>query len=110
MATIPLVPIPTAAEVQAYAGTTDARVDDPLSNVIALARGYTRGVGFETAGQCPEDVAAVIVAATVRAVQTPVGRITRQIGDVEITREAREPWGFSLLERLVLDRYRLRSA
>lgn len=75
--------------------------------VQALARGYTRGRGFDPAtGDPADDLAAVITCATARLLANPeqlmttVGGVTTGNGFA----------GWSLAETFILNRYRKRAA
>ncbi len=80
--------------------------DRAVSLVLEMARGYTRGRGFDPASGMPgADVAAVIVTAAARLAanvgQTPAtaGGLTLGVG-----------WsGWTLAEQMVLNRYRARA-
>lgn len=95
--------------VAAYLGLASSdRLLVIAEQVVGLARGYTRGVGFEIAGQVPDDLGAALVTACARLYAlAPKGVASKTIGDLTIEYD-RAQWGWSLAERLVLDRYRVR--
>lgn len=101
----------TGQDVAAFMGQPDdagfldlAKQHVPV--VQALARGYTRGRGFDPAtGDPADDVAAVITCATTRLLANPeqlmttVGGVTTGAGFA----------GWSLAETFILNRYRQRA-
>ncbi|MCB0995554.1 MAG: hypothetical protein KDB21_10710 [Acidimicrobiales bacterium] len=102
----------TAADVVAALGRTGdagalAQAEGLLPLVVALARSYTRGVGFEDEPDLPDDLAAVIVLACCRLVPNAA----------QLEREATESYqasgafiGWTLAELVVLNGYRRRTA
>ncbi|MBS9534256.1 hypothetical protein KIH27_11725 [Mycobacterium sp. M1] len=72
--------------------------------VTALARGYTRGIGFD-ASEPNDEIAAVIVTATARLVANPQ-QLSTDVGNVSIRGGFS---GFNLAELFVLNRYRKRA-
>lgn len=101
----------TGGDVAAFMGQLgDAGFSDLAEQhvqvVQALARGYTRGRGFDPAtGDPADDLAAVITTATARLLANPeqlmatVGGITVGAGFA----------GWSLAETFILNRYRKRA-
>lgn len=73
--------------------------------VTAMVRAYTRGRGFDPAGQPFDDVAAVITTATARLLANPE-QIETTVGGV---RTGQGFQGFMLAETFVLNRYRRRA-
>lgn len=102
---------PTGQDVAAFMGQAgDAGFLDLAEQhckiVTALARGYTRGRGFDPGtGDPADDVAAVITCATARLLANPeqimttVGGVTTGAGFA----------GWSLAETFILNRYRRRA-
>ena len=110
VAVLPMVRPPTADDVGAFLGMANppAHAGAVLQAVTRLARGYTRGNGWETAGGLlPEDLAGAVLSATARRLQHVEGIAAKEIGDVRLEFD-RSGWAWSLAERVVLDRYRLR--
>lgn len=76
--------------------------------VIALARSYTRGNGFDPDGiGLSEDVAAVVVCATARLLTNPQQYTREQVGDWSAVGGFT---GWTLAELYVLNAYRRRTA
>lgn len=105
----------TGADVAAFMGQGDdaelvALADRHVAIVTELARAYTRGNGFDGAGEGDPlpDVAAVITMATARLVNNPEQNKREQYEDYQVTPTAFVGW--SLVETLVLNRYRKRSS
>lgn len=101
---------PTAKDVADFMGQGDdptvvALASKSLPLVTAMARSYTRGVGFHRDGPA-EDLAAVITVATARMVANPE-QVDIHAGEVAVTGGFS---GWSLAELFVLNRYRKRAA
>lgn len=121
MAVLPLVSLlpvtgPTSPVAVAAAGLLGTVADERLAAVgyvvTKLAVGYTRGQGFDLTGTaCSEDIFTVIAMATARMdrLEAARGLASKEVGDIRIEYD-RAQWGWSLAERLVLDRYRVRVA
>jgi hypothetical protein len=101
----------TAQDVCVFLG----RGDDPATLALAQAhlplvtefvRAYTRGNGF-TGDQPDASISAVIVTATARMVQNP--ELIRQATTGTESRSYTTFDGFSMIEQLVLNKYRLRA-
>lgn len=97
---------PTAADIAAFLGqsgdpTVAALAGQHLPIVTAMARAYTRGVGF-TDGAPNEEIAAVITTATARLMAHPT-QVAQGVGETH-TRQGFHGW--SLAETFVLNRYR----
>lgn len=115
MALIDRYPLLGGIDVAQFLGRPDdQRLIDMASmhvvQVSAMARSYTRGAGFdmkvdgETVSARPNDeIAAVIIMATARLVVNPA-QVTSEEADGYRTSGSFQ--GFTLTERLVLDRYR----
>ncbi|OBB71222.1 hypothetical protein [Mycobacterium sp. 852014-52144_SCH5372336] len=86
---------------------TQATTVVPL--ITAMAKAYTRGRGFDAAGEPNDEVAAVITTAAARLVAN--GRqlaVRDKVDDVE--QEYRGGFnGWTLAEQIVLNRYRVRA-
>lgn len=103
---------PTGAEVVTWLGLTGqghtARAEAMIPEVTAFARAYTRGRGFGPNGTMAAEISAVILTVTARAMTNPDG-----LGKTTITgpfTETMAGWqGFNLMERLTLDRYRVKA-
>lgn len=109
-----LRPEPTPGEVATFLqwdAETAPTIAPHLVSVTAFVRSYTRGVGFTTTTEGPyveQDVAAVIVSATCRSVTNP-----EQVSRVEVGSYNAMPArfeGFTLVEQIVLNNYRRRTA
>lgn len=78
--------------------------------VTTMAKAYTRGAGFNKAGEPNSDISAVIVTASVRLLahpdQLPMSQ-TMGAFSVEFPRGGFSGW--TLAERFVLDRYRVKA-
>ncbi|WP_308193926.1 hypothetical protein [Mycolicibacterium neoaurum] len=77
--------------------------------ITALARSYTRGGGFDVAGDPAPDIAAVIVTASARLLRDP-----SQMIDTEVAGPFRVSYrsgfdGWSVAELAALNRYRKRA-
>jgi len=100
---------PTGADVATFLGGGDdatlvALAGEHVVIITALARSYCRGEGFDSTGQCADDIAAVITAATARLVANPE-QLAGQIGGTGYQGGFA---GWSLAETFVLNRYRKR--
>ena len=100
---------PTAKDVADFMGQGDdptvvALAAKSLPLVTAMARSYTRGVGFHRDGPS-EDLAAVITVATARMVANPE-QADIHAGEVTVSGGFS---GWSLAELFVLNRYRKRA-
>ena len=107
-----MVPLPTATDVNAYLGGAPEEADlvsAHLASVTALARSYTRGVGFSEDGAgCEPDLAAVIVSATARSVNNPTKTTRMELASYS---EVPAPFnGWTLIELAALHTYRRRAA
>lgn len=105
------VEIPTGADVAAFIGEGDdaqlvALAGEHVAIVTALARSYTRGRGFEDS-TVAEDLAAVITTATARLVVNPEQTTGESVGGYSVTPGSFAGW--SLVETIVLNRYRRRA-
>lgn len=78
-----------------------------LPLVASFVRAYTRGNGF-TGQQATDELCAVIVTATARLVNNPTGDTLQTAGPFTVRPGVFN--GFTLLEQLVLNRYRTRAA
>jgi hypothetical protein len=99
------------AEVEAYDVTavTQGDLETVVSVVTVMAKAYTRGRGFDDTTGAPNDDIAVITTASARlaangaqlAVDDTAGPFTHSIrGGFQ---------GWTLAERIVLDRYRVKA-
>ncbi len=73
-----------------------------------LVQSTTRGEGFTETGNPTGDLAAVIVLATARLPTNPSQLVRKDFADVSFVHRPFD--GFTMAERLVLHRYRKRSA
>ncbi len=107
--------VPDGQQVADFLGqggdpSTVALAREHVGIVTAMARGYTRGNGFDpVAGDPADDVAAVIVTATARLVVNPSGVRSQTAGPFS-TEHGAPFTGWSLAETFVLNRYRKRAA
>lgn len=107
---------PSATDVATWLGRNDPdairRAHAVLPEVQAMVRAYTRGRGFGGPDADPEpvdEIAAVIVSVTARVITNPSG--LQQTTITGPFTETTAGWqGFTLLERVVLDRYRRKAA
>ena len=98
----------TVTDVTGYVGRDldAAHAQAVLDVVTAQAKAHTRGAGFD--GDTPnDDIDAVLVPAAARALTNPTATRQEQLGDHAVTFAAA---GWLLHERIVLDRYRRRTA
>lgn len=87
---------------------------DQASTVIdiltSMAKAYTRGVGFNDAGEPNSDIAAVIVTASVRLLAHPDQLpMSQGMGAFTVDYPRGGFFGWTLAERFVLDRYRVKA-
>lgn len=96
------------ADLEAFLGhaVDVAQGEQTLAMVTAFAKAYTRGRGFVD-GVPAEPIAAVIITATARLLNNPTGRSFAQIED--FSHRPGTFHGWNLVERLVLNGYRLRA-
>lgn len=105
-----IVNAPTGADVAAFLGQPAntqlvALAGQAVPIVTAMAMGYTRGKGFDGAVM-PSDLAAVIVTASARLATNP-----QQLEREALAQESASyaPIEWNLMERLVLNRYRVKA-
>lgn len=106
-----MVQRPTGADVAAFLGQEDDPVIVALAGqhvgpVVAFARSYTRGEGFDSARHTmAEDLHAVVLAAAARMVNNPEQVEQERLADYSVTPTV----GWTLVELAVLNRYRKRA-
>lgn len=105
-----MTPAPTAQDVRDFLGRGADELPDSLAQahldtITSLARGYTRGNGFDYGGVPADDLIAVILTATARMLANP-DQLPYDAGSVSI-RGAFTGW--TLAETIVLNRYRKRA-
>lgn len=85
------------------------RIGAVLPHVVALVHGYTRGRGFcEDGWSCPPDIASVIYSVIARVLANPDG-LQKTTTTGPFTETVAGWQGFTLMERQILDRYRVRA-
>ncbi|MFV8237456.1 MULTISPECIES: hypothetical protein [Mycobacteroides] len=95
---------PTGADLLAFLDTA-TKADQTVALVTQLAKGYTRGRGFNPE---PEpDVRAVIITASARLYENPQGVVSQAMGPLAI--EHGQFIGWTVAELIVLNRYRERA-
>lgn len=114
-------PSPSGRDVAAFLGRPgDERLialgDVHIVQISALARAYTRGMGFRItnvhlgnnvfSAEPNDEIAAVIIMATARLVVNPA-QVASEEADGYRTQGAFGGW--TLAERMLLDRYRLKA-
>lgn len=102
---------PEPADVAAFLGQSGDPAALELATahlpvVTAMVRRYVRGGGF-TAGAPDDDLAAVIVSATARAVSNPTHAVSIETDDVRIRPGSFDGW--TLPELAILHSYRKRA-
>lgn len=107
------VPVPDGDDVAQFLGQGDdaalvALAGQHVAIVLAMARSYTRGRGFDDAGDPAEDLAAVITTAAARMVSNPDSLREMEANGISQARTVFQGW--NLAETLVLNRYRVRAA
>jgi hypothetical protein len=107
-----LVDLPTEEDLAVWMGfpaTSPVRgaLVPHVQAVIAFARSYTRGVGFEDE-QCEEDLRAVILSGAARLASNPSGAHRVEAGSYN--QMPGQFAGWNLLELSVLHAYRRRAA
>lgn len=105
------VDLPDGYDVAAFLGEGDdpelvALAEEHVGTVTTFARSYTRGGGF-TELSVAEDVAAVIRTATARLVTNPEQVRQEGIGGYSVSPGGFHGW--TLVESVVLNRYRRRA-
>jgi hypothetical protein len=106
---------PTITEFQAFTKTTYSGDDltqltSVMSTVTSMVSSYTRGQGFSD-GAPSDDLKGVILSATVRmlgALKLPVGIKSDSMGPFA-TQFDTSGFGWTVAEKLVLDRYRVKA-
>jgi hypothetical protein len=103
--------MPTPADVAAFLGrsgdaATVALAETHLPIVTAMVKAYTRDRGF-TADEPGDDLAAVIVSATARALSNPEQTVSVDLGTFSIRPGVFNGW--TLPELAILHRYRRRA-
>lgn len=101
---------PTSAELGALMGrtVTTEQGNAVLSIISALASGYTRGVGF-TDGVPNNEIRAVVLSAACRYIAEPRQMATTEVVGPMSARFEAGGFDFSVGERMVLNRYRIRA-
>lgn len=105
----PTVPDPLIQRVVAFMGQQDnapvvALAAEHVAVIKAMAKAYTRDVGF-TDGTPNDEISAVIVTSAARLLANPE-QLRGTVGTVQVLDGFS---GFSLLEQVVLNRYRRRA-
>lgn len=106
----PTFAAPTVADLSNLLGCTvsDDQGGAALSLVTQLAAAYTRDRGF-TSGAPNSDIAAVIVSAAARLVKNP-SQLARSATYGPSSVAFTTAWtGWTVVEQIVLDRYRIRA-
>ncbi len=86
-----------------------ARAGAVLPHVLELVRGYTRGRGFHEDGwACPPDIQTVIYSVIARVLANPDG-LQKTTVTGPFTETVAGWQGFTLMERQILDRYRVKA-
>lgn len=110
---------PLGTDVIGYLGwVADAELlmlaEKHVQNVAMAARSYCRSRGWEkqegaegTVWRPAEDIAHVIITAAARSLSNPEG--AREVSAGTFRSAPGSLWSWSLLERLVLDNYRLKA-
>lgn len=97
-----------AADLQTFLGSTvnAGQAESVLTIITAMASSYTRGRGF-TAGIPTDEIKAVILTAAARLLSNTTGLLYDEVeGPSQISyRSAFSGW--TIAERLVLDRFRV---
>ena len=104
------MPALTGADIAAFLGQGDdtelvALAGQHVPIITAMARAYTRGVGFY-GGEPIADIEAVIITATARLVANPE-QLGTTVGSVTVNGGFN---GWTLAELFVLNRYRKKAA
>lgn len=76
--------------------------------VTVMAKSYTRGRGF-TGAEPNTEIAAVIATASARLAANGTGLASKRVDDVEYQFSLTSSFGWTLAERIVLDRYRVKA-
>lgn len=98
---------PTGADLLAF--LADATKADRIVEIVTqLAKGYTRGRGFDASGVPVGDVRAVVLAASARLYENPQGVVSRSMGPFQV-QFAPDQFGWTVAELYVLNRYRERA-
>lgn len=98
---------PTGDDLLAFLADA-TKVDQIVSTVTQLARGYTRGQGFNAACVPVDDVRAVILTASARLYGNPEGVAARTMGPFQV-QFAPDNFSWTVAELFVLNRYRERA-
>ena len=86
-----------------------ARAGAVLPHVLELVRGYTRGRVFHADGlECPSDIQTVIYSVIARVLANPDG-LQKTTVTGPFTETVAGWQGFTLMERQILDRYRVKA-
>lgn len=104
--------ISDAVDVAAFLGKTgDAatveRAEQHLPVVSAMVKAYTRGRGFDEAGNPADDLALIIVSSCARLVSNPEHTVEQTTGPFSIRHAIFDGW--TLPELAVLHQYRKRA-
>lgn len=104
---------PTPADVAAFLGrpgdtATGELATAHLPAVTAMVKAYTRDRGFDPiTGEPGDDIAAVIISSTARAVANPEHNVSVDMGTFSIRHGIFQGW--TLPELAILHRYRRRA-
>jgi len=88
--------------------TVAALAEEHLPVVTTMVKRYVRGNGFDVAGNPDQDLAAVIVSATARAMSNPEHTVSQSVGAFQIRQGIFDGW--TLPELAILHTYRRRTA
>lgn len=89
-------------------GSGTAQAQEALKTVAEFVQSATRGEGFTVAGNPSSDLASVIVTASARLLTNPTQIVRKEIAGISVLYQAFD--GFTVAERMVLHRYRRRTA
>lgn len=104
-----VTPEELAGRVADVRGGTD-QASTVIDIVTSMAKAHTRGNGFSDAGEPNSDIAAVIVTASVRLLAHPDQLpMSQNMGAMSVEYPKGGFQGWNLIERSVLDRYRVKA-
>lgn len=105
------MPGPDASDLTEFTGRTiDATQGDAVIQVVtALASSYTRGRGF-VGGEPAADLRAVILSASARYIVDPSQMVSQNsLGPFSVSYHDGAQGGWTVAEKFVLNRYRVRA-
>ncbi|MDM2350221.1 Uncharacterised protein [Mycobacteroides abscessus subsp. abscessus] len=98
---------PTGDDLLAFLADA-TKADQIVGTVTQLAKGYTRGKGFDASGVPADDLRAIILTASARLYANPKGLLADTMGPFQV-QFGPDHFSWTVAELFVLNRYRERA-